>query len=128
MNDCDYILLKAQNDALRTYFLSLLKHIMGGDSDKVWLAKYLLWRFERENLSPSDCMPQLDAPAKDRIDRRRFQLQVLMDVAYIQGGLEGYDIARRISPDDRALAERVYSRSDGSEARMVDRINEFLDS
>lgn len=123
--DTDLMLLKAQNDAFRTYFLSLLPVIMGDDTDRVWLAKYFLWRFERENLAPFDYKLSPDAPAKVRIGRRRFQLQVLMDVAYIRGHLEAFGISRRISPDAAALADSVYSRSDGSEARMTDVIDGF---
>lgn len=49
------ILLKAQFQALRDYFTSLLPTIFEHDKekdDKVWLAKYLLWKFERELLAP----------------------------------------------------------------------------
>ena len=127
-------LLKAQNDALRTYFLSLLPYIFRThpqekkDGSKTWLAKYLLWCFERENLSPLDYTQSLSSLEKDRISHRRFQLQVLMDVAYIRGGLEGCDISRRVSPDDLALADIVYSRSDGSEADMCRVIDEIYNS
>lgn len=128
----DFILLKAQHDALRTYFQSLLPVIFKNDplqkldGSKTWLAKYLLWRFERENLSPFDYRPGLSSPEKEKISRRRFQLQVLMDVAYIQGHLQGHDIIRRVAPDAVALANSVYSRSDHSEAdmcRLIDEMN-----
>ena len=51
-----------------------------------------------------------------------------MDVAYIRGGLEGYDIVRKVSQDAQALADIVYSRSDGSEADMCRVIDEIYNS
>lgn len=123
--DIDMILLKAQSDALKTYFLSLLNRIMGNDPDRTWLAKYLLWSLERENLSPFDYISSLDAPAKERISHRRFQLQVLMDVAYIQGHLEAFDISRLISRDAADFADIVYTRSDGAEESMCQVIDEL---
>lgn len=53
----DFILLKAQFDALRSYFTSLLPTIFEHDKekeDKVWLAKFLLWKNERDFLAPFD--------------------------------------------------------------------------
>lgn len=130
----EFEMLKAQHEALRTYFTSLLPYIFRShpeekrDGSKTWLAKYLLWCFERENLAPLDYTPSLSSLEKAPIDHRRFQLQVLMDVAYIRGDLEGYDIQRRVSPDARALADTVYSRSDGSEADMCRVIDEIYNS
>lgn len=124
-------LLQAKVEAMRSYFFSLLPTIFKDDEQqkidgsKVWLAKYFIWRFERENLSPSSCRPGQVSPDLEKIDRRRFQLQVLMDVAYIQGGLEAYDILRRISPHDRQLAEYVYRHSDGSEPVMTGLIDKY---
>ena len=125
MNNIDFELLKAQHEALRIHYLSLLTTILGQDEQekidgsKTWLSKYLLWCYERENLSPLENKVQPSSPDSDRIRRRRFQLQVLMDVAYIRGGLEGYDILRKISPDDYRLAEEVFRNSDGSEEMMI---------
>lgn len=130
----EFEMLKAQHGALRNYFLSLLPYIFRThpdekkDGSKTWLAKYFLWRFERENLAPLDFQSELDAPAKEKISHRRFQLQVLMDVAYIRGGLEGFDIVRPVFQDARALADIVYSRSDGSEADMCRVIDEIYNS
>ena len=127
----EFEMLKAQHEALRSYFFSLLPYIYRThpdekrDGSKTWLAKYFLWRFERENLSPLDYTQSLPAPEKEKISHRRFQLQVLMDVAYIQGGLEGYDIMRRVARDAQALVNTVYTQSDGSEAdmcRVIDKI------
>lgn len=130
----EFEMLKAQNEALRSYFVSLLPYIYRThpdekkDGSKTWLAKYSLWRFERENLSPLDYTPSLSSLEKAPISHRRFQLQVLMDVAYIRGGLEGYGIVRKVSRDARALADTVYSRSDGSEADMCRVIDEIYNS
>lgn len=123
--DIELILLKAQCDAFRTYFISLLKHLMDNDPHKTWLAKYLLWNFERGNLSALDCTLHPSSPDSDRISHRRFQLQVLMDVAYIQGHLEAFDIPRKISQDAADFAGIVYTRSDGSEELMCQIIDEL---
>ena len=96
----EFEMLKAQHEALRNYFLSLLPYIFRThpnekkDGSKTWFAKFCLWRFEREILAPLDFQSDLDALAKEKISHRRFQLQVLMDVAYIRGHLEVYDIIR----------------------------------
>ncbi|QCD40610.1 hypothetical protein E7745_14350 [Duncaniella sp. C9] len=130
----EFEMLKAQHEALRNYFISLLPYIFRTHPDeklggsKTWLAKYFLWRFERENLAPLDYTQSLSSHEKAPIDHRRFQLQVLMDVAYIRGGLEGYDIVRKVSQDAQALADIVYSRSDGSEADMCRVIDEIYNS
>lgn len=130
----EFEMLKAQHEALRDYFLSLLSYIYRThpaekkDGSMTWLAKYFLWRFERENLAPLDFQSDLDAHAKEKISHRRFQLQVLMDVAYIQGHLEELDIVRPVFRDAQALADTVYSHSDGSEADMCRVIDEIYKS
>lgn len=116
--DTDLIMLKAQVEAFRNYFTSLLPTIFQNDKEKdskVWLAKYLLWYLERQNLSPYDFSDTLPTPEKDRISRRRHQLQVLMDVAYIQGQLEEYGILRKVDSYAAAQAQQVYEQSDHSE-------------
>lgn len=123
MKDIDLILLNAKVDAMRTYFISLLPVIFRGDKEKdskVWLAKYTLWQFERESLAPYDYTTQLGPHERERISRRRFQLQVLMDVAYIQGRLEEYDILRKVDSYAAAQALQVFEKSaDGSEESMI---------
>lgn len=124
----ELILLKAQLEAQRTYFLSLLSTIFANDEhpkNKVWVAKYAMWGLERGNLYPSSYKTRLSSPETEPIDRRRFQLQVLMDVAYIQGRLEEYGVSRNISPDAYALAEKVYKDSDGSEETMLPLIDKY---
>lgn len=121
----DLIMLKAQVEAMRNYFTSLLPTLFKGDKDKVWLAKYLMWEFERANLEPFSCTSKLSFPEREKINRRRFQLQVLMDVAYIQGNLEEYGIPRLISSDDAARALDIYNNSQGCEETMLPLIDKF---
>ena len=126
----DFIILKAQFEAMRNYFTSLLPTIFQHDKEKdskVWLAKYLLWKFERDNLAPYDSEGSHKSLEQDKIGRRRFQLQVLMDVAYNQGQLEGYDIPRKVSSDAAAQAQRVFESSDGSEETMIPLIDALYD-
>ncbi|TGX83008.1 hypothetical protein E5358_04940 [Palleniella muris] len=118
----DTIILKAQFNALRNYFTSLLPAIFKNDpqtDSKVWLAKYLIWKFERDSLAPYDFSDTLPSPEKEKISHRRFQLQVLQDVAYIQGQLEEYGIPRMIDSYAAAQAQQVFLHSDGSEETML---------
>lgn len=126
--DIDMILLEAKFEALRTYFTSLLPAIFKDDprkDDKVWLAKYLMWEFERANLLPFDYTDKLSPQQKGRISHRRFQLQVLMDVAYIQGHLEEYGILRRVDSYAASQALQVFSESDKSEDGMLPLIDKI---
>ena len=53
--DTDLINMKAQFGALRNMLLSILQTFFEHDknaAEKTWLAKFCLWRFERENLVP----------------------------------------------------------------------------
>lgn len=128
--DNKLIIIKAQFNALRNYFTSLLPTIFQNDREKdskVWLAKYLLWKFELESLAQYDSEDSHKSPDQDKIGRRRFQLQVLMDVAYTQGRLEGYDIPRKVSSDAAAQAQRVFENSDGSEESMLPQIDALYD-
>lgn len=121
----EIILLNAQVQAMRSYFTSLLPVLLKGKKSKVWLAKYLMWQFEREFLAPFSYTDKLGSPEREKIDHRRFQLQVLMDVAYIQGHLEEYDTARVISSDDADRALDIYSNSQGCEETMLPLIDKF---
>lgn len=122
MKDIDLTLLNAKVNAMRNYIDTLLQVIFHGDKEKdskVWLARYTLWQFERESLAPYEITEKLSSPERERISRRRFQLQVLMDVAYIQGQLEGYDILRKVDSCAAAQAQQVFEKSDGSEESMI---------
>lgn len=121
----DLILLKAQVEAMRNYFVSLLPVIFKKDEGKVWLAKYLMWKFERELLSPYAYTRGHNSLDQDKIDHRRFQLQVLMDIAYIQGGLEAYGILRKVDSVAAAQALDIYTHSDGSEETMLPLIDKI---
>lgn len=129
MNE-DFIILKAQFNALRNYFASLLPSIFQNDKEKdskVWLAKYILWKYERDLLAPYDLEASHKSPDQGRIGRRRFQLQVLMDVAYIQGQLEEYGIPRKVSSHAAAQAQQVFHKSRGCEETMLPLIDALYD-
>ncbi|MCE2616082.1 M41 family metallopeptidase [Phocaeicola oris] len=120
--DTALIILKAQFDALRNLLMSILPTMFEHDKqkdDKVWFAKYCLWKFERDNLASFEISDTLPTPEKDRISRRRHQLQVLMDVAYIQGRLEEHEIIRKVDSYAAAQAQQVYAQSDHSEETML---------
>lgn len=121
----EIILLNAQVQAMRSYFTSLLPLIHKGNKSMIWLAKYLMWQFERDVLAPFSYTDKLESLEKEKIDRRRFQLQVLMDVAYIQGHLEEHGIARIISSDAAAQALEIYNSSRGCEETMLPLIDEI---
>lgn len=120
------ILLKAQFQALRDSFIGLLPDIFHGDKQEVWRAKFNLWSFERELLAPFENKGNLSPLEREIFCHRRFQLQVLMDVAYIQGRLEEYDIPRIIDSYAAAQALQVFQQSvDGSEERMLPLIDKL---
>lgn len=121
----DLIILKSQVQAMRNYFTSLLPVLLKGNKSKVWLAKFLMWQFERELLAPFSYTDKLAPLEKEKIDRRRFQLQVLMDVAYIQGHLEEHDITWIISSDAAVRALDIYNSSQGCEETMLPLIDKF---
>ena len=121
------ILLKAQNDALRSCFAALLDHVFGEDSPNVWLAKYHMWDVERKSLpSLTDELPEnIGTP----IARRRFQLQTLLDIAWLEGGLEEAEglvgSPRRVGAGQRKYAAQVIdvAQGDMSEWGLVDAID-----
>lgn len=117
-------MLDAKVNAFRNLFLGMLSTLIK-DPDRVWLNKFNLWMFERDLLAPLDFDDKLPSLEKEKISHRRFQLQVLMNVAYIQGKLEQFDISFRIPPQDRELASKVFHSSDGSEEMMIRVIDEM---
>lgn len=132
--DKDFVMLKAQFEALRTIFMTNITYTMATDSrgktdpDKVWLYKFLLWKFERENLSPfsfSDYSESsLDAHEIESVNERRFHLQILETIACIKGRLEGYkelEIPFHCLHSDNILfAQKVLRVSEGhSEAELI---------
>lgn len=121
--NADFLILKAQFNALRNHYMSHLGN--NPDKDIVWRDKYLLWLFERELLSSCD-NTQLPSPESETLERRRFQLQALMDVAYLQGHLEQFGVARLIQPESREIADAVFRDSDGSEETMLPLIDRYF--
>lgn len=110
--DKDLILLKAQNAAMRHLFMSLFKTFFKDDTDRIWLAKYYLWLFERKNLPAFTA--DFPEDVRNAIDSRSFQLQTLLDIAWLEGGLEDFDFeswSRHISPDREQFAARVLEAS-----------------
>ena len=132
MNE-DFIIFKAQFDAMRTMFLAnvipdMAKGSEGNpDTDKVWLYKFLLWEFERENLSAASwhCPgTSHTTPETALIDERRFHLQTLATIAYIKGRLEefqGVEIPPHcLFQDSVRFAKRVLQSATGdSEAELI---------
>lgn len=93
MNDVDFLLLKAQVDALRTW--AVIRDAQGLSLQYIWKSRYLLWLQERENLQELETtLPaSLDS---NRVYQRIYELQILLDVAYIRGDLQEFEIVRYI--------------------------------
>ena len=116
------IMLNAKIDALRNAYAIFLRATFK-DDQKFWYSQYLLWKFERDSLKSYSILSKLLPEEKGKVANRRFQLQVLLDVAYIQGQLEELGIIRKVSSYAAAQAERVYSLSDHSEESMIEIID-----
>lgn len=128
MADSNYILLKAAVGANRQALALVFKAFSNGDENMAWFVNFALYGFEQNNLSRYAEEAQLDAQTADAINRRLFQLRVLMDVAYIRGNLQSRGNMREISPDARALADSVYTQSNGTEESMLTLIDEAYNS
>ena len=115
-------MLNAKIDALRNAYAIFLRATFK-DDQKFWYSQYLLWKFERDSLKSYSILSKLLPEEKGKVANRRFQLQVLLDVAYIQGQLEELGIIRKVSSYAAAQAERVYSLSDHSEGSMIEIID-----
>lgn len=120
----ELLMMKAQINAFRNLFLGMLGGILK-DSDEVWLRKYQLWEFEREHLL-SFQQSGLSSPDQKVLEHRRLQLEFLMNIAYIAGNLENYELVRYISPESADLAKRVYQESDKTEQSMLSLIDKLL--
>lgn len=124
--NADFILLYEQFQSLRNHYMRQLGDLKKKD---VWYEKYLLWKFERDRLLGyvlSANSTQLPSPEIEKLEHRRFQLQVLMDVAYIQGDLEQRGVLRMTSPQDYEIAQNVFQKSDGSEETMIPLIDQYF--
>ncbi len=131
--DEEFYIFKAQFDAMRTMFLANVIPNMakgnGGnpDTDRVWLYKFLLWEFERENLSDASwhCSETSHTtPETALIDERRFHLQTLATIACIKGRLEefqGVEIPPHcLFQDSVRFAKRVIQSATGfSETELI---------
>lgn len=85
--------------------------------ENVWLDKFFNWKYERVMLPFSN---------NEDKERRSFHLQILMDIAYIQGNLGQYDVVRFISPYSHKMAQNIYQKSDGTEETMIPLIDEHF--
>ena len=124
MSNSDPILLYAQIQALRKSMIDLFESYE--DNSASWVHKYYLWKDERDALAPYAYSEKLSAHQKAQISRRRFQLQVLMDVAYIQGNLEAIGIPRVIGLYAAAQVEKLAQQSDLSEEQMLSLIDRIM--
>ena len=118
----DNIMLNAKIDALRNAYAIFLRATFK-DEQKFWYSQYLLWKFERDSLKSYEISSRLPLEEKGKVANRRFQLQVLLDVACIRGQLQELGITRKVSSYAAAQAERVYSLSDHSEESMIEIID-----
>lgn len=104
MNDVDFLILKAQVDALRMW--SMIRDAQDLCPQEVWKSRYILWRLERENLQEQEtALPS--SPDSSRVCQRIYQLQILLDVAYIRGDLQEYGLTRYIDAKALEIATRV---------------------
>lgn len=113
-------ILQAQFNALRNLFLGCM--VQFWTPQERWRYKFILWKSERDILGEV-CKHKPGTPEGDMIDRRRFQLQVMMDVAYIQGHLGECDIIRYIDPESLKIANDV---ADDYEELMLPKIEKYL--
>ena len=118
----DILIIKAQLHAMRSVYMGSLSK---QGKDIAWLHKSLLWKFEKGVLPFSESI-QLPSDESEKLERRHFQLQVLMDVAYLQGNLEQFDIYRCVPPGSVKIAECVFHESDGSEETMIPLIDKYF--
>ena len=137
MNDnVDFLMLKAEVAALRNAFLGFVKAMSDSESDLesdsesdsesyVWLNRFLLWKFERENLA--ECRTHMrTSQSIEKISRRRHLLQILCDIAFLEGELEYCGEVRKLSELDREIAADVFLNSDGTEDSLIREAERFL--
>lgn len=81
----DLFLLQSRFEAFKEMFFGYMAS--NEHSEVVWLNKYLFYKFERELLK-AYLLRTPDAPDYLQIDERCFELQNMMDEAYLKGNLE----------------------------------------
>lgn len=101
MNKIDFLMFKAQVEALRTW--TIIKFAQDQNLQLIWKSKYHLWQLERENLQAQETTWRA-SPGSSRVCQRIYELQILLDVAYIRGDLQEFGINRYI---DTIISERA---------------------
>lgn len=123
MKNTDFILLKAQFDALRIW--AITRNLDNISSQDRWMSKYTLWRLERENLSSHKTTHTSSPETLDKIHQREYELQLLLDTAYYHGNLQEYEITRYI---DNVTLERISKTNpdDFDEETILRNLKELL--
>lgn len=122
------MLLQAQITSLRRATDALLLHFLSDEENKtqfIWLSRYLNYKYERDILASSGFGQPDSGGQPELLSRRRYHLQVLMDIAYLQGNLGELNIVRRIAPQDAALANKVFESYDGFDESLFRAIDEI---
>ena len=84
------MILQAQITSLRRVADVLLLHFWSDAENKtqlIWFSRYLNYKYERDILASSDFGLTDSGQQPELLARRRYHLQVLMDIAYLQGNL-----------------------------------------
>lgn len=122
------IILQAQITSLRRVADVLLLHFWSDAENKsqlIWFSRYLNYKYERDILASSDFGLTDSGQQPELLARRRYHLQVLMDIAYLQGNLGELNIVRRIAPQDAALANKVFESYDGFDESLSARLTKL---
>ena len=109
----------------------LLYHKFGDekpDYPSLWYTRYLRYDYERGYLYQLSETTDPRSPEGERIEHRRFQLQILMNIAYLQGHLEDYNIIRKVSRRDQMAASKILESYDGYDESLLQAIDDFYDN
>ena len=123
MDNTDFILLKAQFEALRTW--TMIKCTENLTSRLKWKSKYFLCRLERENLPFAD-ETHVSSLETKRIDRRRYELQWLLDISYVWGHLEEDDEWRYIDPLTLEKISCIDPKKDFDEETILYKLKDYI--
>lgn len=122
------MILQAQITSLRRVADVLLLHFWSDAENKtqlIWFSRYLNYKYERDILASSDFGLTDSGQQPELLARRRYHLQVLMDIAYLQGNLGELNIVRRVAPQDAALANKVLRATMVSTSRFSARLTKL---
>lgn len=125
------ILLTARLEALERLLDVLLYHKFGDekpDYPSLWYTRYLRYDYERGYLYLLSETTDPQSLEAERIEHRRFQLQILVNIAYLRGHLEDYDIVRKASRRDEAAAHKIFESYDGYDESLLRAIDDFYGS